>query len=265
MLFGRRHRHRLRFFLVLQLFCGAIALSGIGSIEVAEAREPGARRAIAPLLQSSRPLRIGVVGDSVAGDLARGLHKLLRTRDNIGVIKFTKPATGLMRDDVYDWGPALESFVRRYKLDVIAVMIGGNDRQSIWMNGRRLVFGSGEWQAEYERRVARFMAILATEKANVYWIGLPIVRSDEVAKAYRTLNRIFESQAKKFGLTYIDTWTVFADTSGGYSSFGRDLEDVKRRLRKSDGFHFTIEGELLLAHIVARAIARDLGAKKPAN
>ena len=153
MLFGRRHR--LRFVLVLPLLCGTVALAGLGPIETA-AREPGARKAIAPLLQSSRPLRIGVVGDSVAGDLARGLHKLLRTRDTIEVIKFTKPATGLMRDDVYDWRGALEGFVRKHRLDVVTVMIGGNDRQSIWMNGRRLTFGSREWQEEYERRVARF-------------------------------------------------------------------------------------------------------------
>ena len=69
---------------------------------------------------------------------------------------------------------------------VVAVMIGGNDRQSIWMNGRRLVFGSPEWQAEYERRVARFMAVLATEKAKVYWVGLPSVRSEEVAASITT-------------------------------------------------------------------------------
>jgi hypothetical protein len=243
----------------------AVALC-LAPVRPGAAREPdGARRDLAALLESSRPLRIGVVGDSVAGDLARGLQKLLREQSKVTLVKFTKPATGLMRDDVYDWDDSLKSFLRQKKLDVIAVMIGGNDRQSIWQNGTRLAHGTKEWQAEYERRVARFMRILVSEKAKVYWIGLPAVRSDKMAQDYRALNHIYQAQAKHFGFTFVGTWDAFVDAKGRYSSFGHSIEGVKRRLRKNDGIHFTVDGELRLAHLVGRAIARDLGAGESAN
>jgi hypothetical protein len=229
-------------------------------------REPdGARRDIAALLQSTKPLRIGIVGDSIAGDLERGMQKLLAGRDNLKIFKLTKPATGLMRDDVYDWDRALADFLRKTRLDAVAVMIGGNDRQSVWMDGRRLSHGSPEWQAEYERRVARFMDILATEKAKVYWIGLPVVRSESMSRDYRSLNRIFRAEAGRHRFGYIGTWEAFADARGRYQSFGPDIEGVKRRLRKNDGMHFTSAGELRLASLLARAIARDLDEIGPAH
>jgi uncharacterized protein len=240
-----------RFLAYLLLAC---ALFAFAAARPGEAREPDA-----PLLDSAKPLRIGVVGDSIAGDLARGLQKLLSGRRGHTVVKFTRPATGLMRDDVYDWDRALADFLRKTKLDVVAVMIGGNDRQSIWKNGDRLAHGSRAWQSEYESRLAQFMAVLSKEKAKVYWIGLPVVRSEEMSRDYRQLNALQQQQAKKFGFTYVSVWEAFADAKGGYTSFGRSVEGVKRRLRKNDGMHFTIDGERRLADVVARAIGRDLG------
>jgi hypothetical protein len=256
-----QRRRRIRFVSVFRRLASALVLSALAA-QPSTAREPD--RALAPLLESTKPLAIGVVGDSIAGDLARGLHKIL-SGGKVKVVKFTKPATGLMRDDVYDWDRALEGFLRKAKLDVVAVMIGGNDRQSIWKNGQRLEHGSRAWQTEYQSRLARFMAVLKKENAKVFWIGLPVVRSDGMSRDYRAINAIQRTQAQKFGFTYISVWEAFADAAGGYTSFGRNLKGVKRRLRKNDGMHFTIDGELLLAHTVAAAIGRDLDKSDPAN
>jgi hypothetical protein len=252
---------------VVSIWFFALALLGtlfLAPMPVGQAREPGGeRRDFAALLQSTTPLRIGIIGDSIAGDLGRGMQKLLAGRGNLKIFTFTKPATGLMRDDVYDWERALAGFLRKTRLNAIAVMIGGNDRQSVWMNGRRLSHGSPEWRAEYERRLARFMAPLATGKAKVYWLGLPVVRSAKMSRDYESLNRIFQAQARKHGFEYISTWETFADAKGRYRPFGPDLDGVKRRLRKNDGMHFTISGELRLANLLARAIERDLAEIEP--
>jgi uncharacterized protein len=258
-----RRGQRIRFVLSLRRLASVFLLTALAASQPSVAREPD--RALAPLLQSAKPLAIGVVGDSIAGDLANGLRKLLNSGSNVTVVKFTKPATGLMRDDVYDWDRALESFLRQKKLDVVAVMIGGNDRQSIWKDGDRLTHGSRAWQAEYESRLARFMAVLKKEKAKVFWIGLPVVRSGEMSRDYREINAIQRAQAQKFGFTYVSVWDAFADAKGGYTSFGHSLQGVKRRLRKNDGMHFTVDGELLLAHTVASAIGRGLDTSEPAN
>jgi hypothetical protein len=260
--FGSQGRHGNRSNFALRILAALLLLligfAGTASLQPGEAREPGARRAIAPLLKSPKPLRIGVVGDSVAGDLARGLHKLVAAGHRHKVVKFTKPATGLMRDDVYDWAGALRGFLGKTKLDVIAIIIGGNDRQSIWKNGGRLDHGTPEWRAEYARRIARFMDVLAKSGAKVYWVGLPVVRSGAMSRDYRRINAIQREQALRHGFTYVSLWEAFADAEGNYTSFGPSIDGVKRRLRKNDGMHFSLDGELLLAHVVARAIARDM-------
>ncbi|ARP98521.1 SGNH/GDSL hydrolase family protein [Pseudorhodoplanes sinuspersici] len=256
----RKHRPS---FCWLFIFC---AVSILAPIQSAHARKlDNAHAGTIALLQSSQRLRIGVVGDSMAGDLGDGMQKLLRDHDTLKVIRFAKPATGLMRDDVYNWQSALKAFISKTKLNAIVVMIGGNDRQSIWLNGRRLPRGSKMWLTEYERRVARFMTTLAAVDAKVYWVGLPAVRSAWMSRDYQGLNRIFRAQARKHGFTYVSTWEHFLDESGGYTSFGHSLDGVKRRLRKEDGMHFTNDGQLRLADIVAGAIGRDLSEIKTAR
>lgn len=263
---GRQTGHGLRANSAFRLLAFLFLVFGAAApLAPAGAREPGARRAIAPLLESKKPLRIGVVGDSVAGDLARGLHKLVAAGRPHTVVKFTRPATGLMRDDVFDWAGALDGFLRKTRLDVVAVIIGGNDRQSIWKDGTRLDYGSAAWGAEYERRLARFMDVLAKSGARIYWAGLPVVRSNHMSRDYRRINALQQAQARRHGFTYVSLWEAFADGKGNYTSFGRNIDGVKRRLRKNDGMHFSLDGELLLAHVVARAIARDLDEIAPAH
>ena len=260
--FQKQHKHRT-ISCWLFIFCAFLSLTPVQS---GHARElDNAHAETIALLQSSQQLRIGVVGDSMAGDLGDGMQKLLRERDKLKVVTFAKPATGLMRDDVYNWQRALKDFIRKTNLNAIVIMIGGNDRQSIWLNGRRLPRGSKMWLAEYERRVARFMTLLAEADAKVYWVGLPVVRSAWMSRDYQGLNKIFQSQARKYGFTYVSTWETFLDESGGYTSFGRNLDGVKRRLRKEDGMHFTKDGQLRLADTVARTIGRNLSEIKTAR
>jgi len=89
-------------------------------------------------------------------------------------------------------------------------------------------------------------------------VGLPVVRSDAMSRDYRRINAIQRAQARRHGFAYVSLWEAFADAKGNYTSFGRNIDGVKRRLRKNDGMHFSLDGELLLAHLVARAIARDV-------
>lgn len=213
----------------------------------------------------SAALRIAVVGDSLAGDLADGLTKLSSRKRHIEVVKFTKAATGLIRDDVYDWPAALTGFVRRTRSDAIIAVMGGNDRQSFWLNGRRISRGSAAWTAEYQRRVARVMTILKGTGARIYWVGLPIVQSEPKSAAYREFNQVFRSQAARHGIPYIDTWDAFVDEEGNYTSFGSGPDGVKRRLRKDDGLHFTSDGTVRLAQLVAEIVGRDLKAIRMAR
>ena len=76
------------------------------------------------------------------------------------------------------------------------------------------------------------------------------------------LNELFREKAYFNGIKFIDTWNGFTDQFGRYSAFGPDVSGRVRRLRKSDGIHFTEAGYIKLAHYVEREIKRDLAAAK---
>jgi hypothetical protein len=206
------------------------------------------------LVAKSGSHSIAVVGDSLANDLGRGMEDLFRDKRGVKVVKQTRFATGLMRTDYFDWNSKMSQFLRHHNPDAIVVLIGGNDSQSIHVKGRRLDRFSKPWLAEYRRRVAHFMRILKRERAKVYWIGLPAVRSDSLTQNYRVMNKIFQQEAAKHRFKFVSTWRTFLDSDGDYTSFGRSLSGEKRRLRKDDGMHFTHAGTLRLAAHVAKAI-----------
>ena len=56
------------------------------------------------------------------------------------------------------------------------------------------------------------------------------------------------SRAEKAGAIYIDVWDGFVDESGRFVVQGPDFEGQIRRLRVSDGVHFTKAGARKLAH-----------------
>lgn len=207
-----------------------------------------------PTGAQARSLDIAVVGDSLANDLGRGMEDLFRDKPSVKIIKQTRYATGLTRPDYFNWNAELRGFVGKADADAIVVLIGGNDGQAIRVKGRSLERFSKPWMAEYERRVAQFMTILKRAKTKVYWVGLPVVRSDSMSRHFRAMNAIFRRQAARHGIKYVSIWKDFADSSGDYTSFGRSVQGVKRQLRKSDGLHFTDAGTLRLATSVARAI-----------
>ena len=206
------------------------------------------------LVARSRTASIAVVGDSIANELGRGLQALFSNRRTIRVVKETQFATGLVRTDEYDWDGTMRRFLARHRPDVIVVNIGGNDRQPIRYGGRTLDRFTRAWYREYERRVSRFMNILKRSRAKVYWVGLPIVRSNRMTRDYWTMNRIYRRQAARHHFTYVSIWRTFAGSGGGYTPYGRSLRGKTRRLRNEDGMHFTADGRLRLAAHVARAM-----------
>lgn len=217
------------------------------------------------ILDKKSARRIAVIGDSLAQDLWNGLHRLYRSNEKIEFIKFTQVSTGLVRDDVYDWSTALKSFVDEHQLDIAIVLMGGNDRQPIRANGRRLKRHTDAWAKEYGRRVAGLIKILKPETKAVYWLSLPIVRSGRMARDYRRFNKIYRAQAEAQEVKFINTWTLFDDENGAYTSFGADVKGVNRRLRKDDGMHFTVAGKLRFAYEIIRIIGRDLSPSKSEN
>jgi len=202
----------------------------------------------------SHKIEVAVIGDSVAHDLGRGMEDLFDSNHRIHVVRQTKFATGLVRTDYYNWNKVTRDFLRQNKPNVIVIVMGGNDNQTIRRNGKRYDPGTKAWRAEYARLVSRYMSNFRHSHAKVYWVSLPPVRSAKLTAAYRTINAIGHYQAKRHGIHYVNVWKKFLTRSGAYSSFGESLEGVRRQIRKEDGEHFTDVGRRLFASYVARDI-----------
>lgn len=202
---------------------------------------------------SARPVSVAVVGDSLANDLANGMEDIFAGKP-VRVIKQTRFATGLVRTDYFNWNATVRNALRHGDANILVVVVGGNDHQPIRVSGTRLDPLTAAWRAEYTRRVAHFMDTVKHSRARLYWVGLPDVRSEKLARGYRAMNQIYKREAARHGFSYIDIWNKFHTPDGAYSSFGKSLEGVKRRIRKQDGMHFTEPGRKVFAAYIARAI-----------
>ena len=205
---------------------------------------------------------VHVFGDSLADALASGLVQAFRKQPRIKVHRKSRPGTGLVRPDIYDWQKAVEAVTRNETVHIAVVLFGTADRRTIYAGGRAYRLGSDKWQAEYGRRVDRFIRVLKREGAAIYWVGLPIMKSPKANRDMQMINEVVRERAYVNGIKFVDTWTGFTDPSGQYDPFGPDLAGKIRRLRAKDGVHFTPAGERKLAHFVEREIRRDLALAK---
>jgi hypothetical protein len=90
----------------------------------------------------------------------------------------------------------------------------------------------------------------------VFWVGLPSIRGPKSTSEMLYLNDLFRTRVEKAGAAYIDIWDGFVDESGRFAVQGPDFEGQIRRLRVSDGVHFTKSGARKLAHYLEREIRR---------
>jgi len=117
-------------------------------------------------------------------------------------------------------------------------------------------FRTEDWAEHYARRIDHTIAALKSAGVPVFWVGLPSVRGPKSTAEMLYLNDLFRSRAEKAGVSYIDVWDGFVDESGRFAVQGPDFEGQIRRLRVSDGVHFTKAGARKLAHYLEREMRR---------
>jgi hypothetical protein len=100
------------------------------------------------------------------------------------------------------------------------------------------------------------IAAMKSAGVPVFWVGLPSIRGQKSTSEMLYLNDLFRTRAEKAGVTYIDVWDGFVDESGRFAVQGPDFEGQTRRLRVSDGVHFTKSGARKLAHYLEREMRR---------
>jgi hypothetical protein len=197
----------------------------------------------------SDPVRVWVGGDSMGGELGWALGPMLEETKVFKPILYYKESSGICRWDFFDWGRQMETVMGTAKPDAVVMMMGTNDTQSVWRDGKWISYGTSEWKTAYEKRVSDMMQTMLEGGARrVYWVGMPMMQESWRNSRMKLINKIIQNAAAMHpGAEYVDAWGLFVDSSGAYEP----------AWRLADGVHFTVEGQQRLAKAVLKDIEKD--------
>ena len=192
-------------------------------------------------------LRVVVVGDS----LSMGLSTALSRHFDPDLVQFVdqgRLSTGLARSDYFDWVKGMGQITERFQPEVIVVLIGSNDDQSIIQPGGQVIpGGTDEWADAYNERIDAFLDAATSKGGRVVWIGLPPMSTGHDNTLAQRFNDNYELGVEAYpSATFFDTYERFS-RNGDYAPFGRDSEGDIAQLRAPDGVHFSITGYDTLA------------------
>ncbi|OWV83571.1 hypothetical protein ATY81_20080 [Rhizobium sp. R72] len=240
-------------------------------------RQPAPKRKVAPKAASTpRPAapiiaeekaveklanaqKILVVGDFLAGGLGVGMDAAFKDSPGIVVETHSNVASGLVRDDYYDWPQQLTKFMDETKPAMVIIMLGANDRQQMVTDIGKEKFRTDGWYAEYQRRVVAFGKQVTSRRIPLLWVGLPAFDSPAMTADAAQLNQLFRKQMEGMGGEFVDIWDGFVDEGGDFIVTGSDINGQQVRLRTSDGINFTEAGRRKLAFYVEKPVRRILG------
>jgi lysophospholipase L1-like esterase len=209
---------------------------------------------------SDRKLRVAIVGDSLAAGLGYFAERVFLPR-LVRVSPQGRISTGLARPDYFNWPYTMRRIVDRFDPDLVIVMLGENDHQSLQTvhGDREAQIGTSEWPPAYRERVLRMMRIATSKGAKVVWAGLPISADFRLREHSRRQNEIFEFAASiSNDVAYFDAWERFREPRAGYTAYFREGRRVIL-IREGDGLHFNAIGYTILAREIAKLAVEEFG------
>jgi uncharacterized protein len=216
--------------------------------------------------------RIAFAGDSIVDNYWEGILRVvsanacLKTSVELG--RFAHNGTGLTRGDKLYWPREVRKIGETFKPDLFVLSIGLNDRQFILDgNGARTAWGAPDWTDKYRAQVVEFLKGAAATKAGVLLVGLPAVRDSAENADLQEKNKMFAEAVAAVGapnLKYVEPWRLKQDGADAFASYGTDRNGRTVQIRTSDGEHFTVAGEdLVAAYLYPKIVAafEQMGAR----
>jgi hypothetical protein len=203
----------------------------------------------------AKVLKIAFAGDSIVDNYWEGILRVvsaspcLKTSVELG--RFARNGTGLTRGDKLFWPREVHRIGESFRPDLFVLSVGLNDRQFIVDgNGARTAWGAPDWTDKYRGLVVEFLSNAAASKAGVLLVGLPIVRDGAENADLQGKNRMFAEAVAKIGaphVQYVEPWRLKPEGADAFASYGPDRSGRTVQIRTSDGEHFTVAGEDLVA------------------
>ncbi len=211
------------------------------------------------------PLRVLVVGDSVGLDLGQPLVSDLAATGVITPTLDGREDTGLSRPDYFDWPAELLVDLANDRPQLVVVMIGANDPQSLVGGDTSIPYGAPGWNAGYGRRVGAFIDDAASAGARVLWVGMPPMAAPQLNGEMQMINSLVQKQidARPHVATYLASSSVLADAQGNFTPYLPNAAGAEVNIRTVDGIHLTPGGGELLAQAVIATIRSRLHVDLP--
>jgi hypothetical protein len=209
----------------------------------------------------AKPLKVLIVGDSVGLDLGQPLVNTLASYGDVTTYLDGRIDTGLSRPDYFNWPAELQVDLTNQQPNLVVVMIGANDPQSLVTPDGSPHFGQPGWDAAYSARVAAFIAEANGAGAHVLWVGMPPMQDQGLDTALMHLNDLVQiqvAQVKDHGASYLSSRPSLGDKKGAYAAFLPDTSGAEVNVRTPDGIHLTPGGGAHLATAVAGAMLTQL-------
>lgn len=204
--------------------------------------------------------RLAIIGDSMAEALGFGFDADPGIKASYHVLQRTSSASGLVRDDYFNWPEALSRLLAENPgLSALMIMVGLNDRQALRIGEISHEPLTDPWRENYKSRVDALLTRARDARIPVIWVGLPPMRTAKLSSELTAIGQIVRERVAVFGQTFVETSDAFMDAAGAFSATGPDIIGDIVRLRGPDGIHFTPAGQRKLAFFVERPLRRVLG------
>lgn len=207
-------------------------------------------------------VRIGVFGDSFGKGVWSGLLNQLPGKAGYEVTDYGQEAIGFTRYKSLNLEKHVADQLGSNNVDIAVISFGANDAQGIITpEGHYAPFMGPLWQHELGGRVERYVGILRSHKALVYWVGLPRMREPGLDRDVTAINDFYHAQMDRLGVPFIDSRPVSSDAHGQFSPYLNDPKDGKRTLvRAADGIHMSMSGYVWITRDLADRIRNYVGA-----
>jgi len=209
----------------------------------------------APPLCPEQPIRVAVLGDSLADGVWGSLYRSYIGCETVTVLRLTTVSDGLARTSPDDWLTRLSAATGATgRAEVVIVQIGANDLVAIRDGTSRAVWGAPGWGALYQARARQLTERLASGADQVFWLGLPVVGTEKLETAYTQISMlqaeaVAEAAAGSARAEFFDIHTITMFGADGFTQ-NAEVNGELRQVRAGDQVHFTEAGYDLVRGVV---------------
>ena len=211
----------------------------------------------APATDEKHIIEILTIGDAIGGGLGAGLSRVSEASGDYDVSVRFNEESGLARPEVYDWAATVPKILEGNAYDVIVVMLGTNDRQTIRNGDQRFDFGSAGWAAAYKAQIDLLLDQLAASGARVVWVSPPPMKDPDYDAAMRTITQLQRERVTARGMTFLDIRPALSGPDGSYTDVTKDDTGGVTKLRARDGVSFFKAGNNLMGQLVLAALEKQ--------